>query len=122
LGFGTLAVNSLTPRLTVTGFLFGGLSSGTAVFKVGRTTGGTFGAISNTCLDINVNLSTKTMLCQDRVGAGSDNGDSGAPVFTQSGGEATLAGILWGGSGGKYVYSPWLYVVAELGGLIPNAP
>ncbi len=122
LGSGTLTVSPVTPRLTVTGFLFGSVSSGSVVYKVGRTTGGTFGSVTNTCVDTNLFASTITMLCQDWTGAGSAGGDSGAPVFTRSGGEATLAGILWGGNGSSTVYSPWLYVFVELGaGPIPNA-
>jgi hypothetical protein len=122
LGSGTVAVSPVTPRLLVTGFLFGSVSSGSGVYKVGRTTGGTFGSVTSTCADTNVFASTITMLCQDWTGAGSAGGDSGAPVFTQSGGEATLAGILWGGNGASTIYSPWLYVFAELGGgPIPNA-
>jgi len=122
LGVGTLAVSPVTPCLTVTGFLFGSVSSGSVVYKVGRTTGGTFGSVTNTCVDTNVSGSTITMLCQDWVGSGSAGGDSGSPVFTLSGAEATLAGILWGGNGGAYIYSPWFSVFLELGaGPIPNA-
>ena len=124
LNFGTLQVNQFTPRLPVTGFLFGSVSSGSVVFKVGRTTGGTLGTVTSTCVDVNVNLSSYTMLCQDRVGGGAAKGDSGSPVFVQSSGltAATLAGLLWGGSNGTYTYSPWIFVFSELGGPNPLAP
>ncbi|HEY4591224.1 MAG TPA: hypothetical protein VIJ61_02385 [Thermoanaerobaculia bacterium] len=121
-GLGTLQVSAVQPRLSVTGFLFGSPSSGSFLFKVGRTTGGTLGPVIHTCIDGNVANSTITMLCQDQVLAGSGGGDSGSPVFFKGSTSATLVGILWGGSGATYVYSPWIFVFAELGGLIPTAP
>jgi hypothetical protein len=119
---GTLQTSLVMPRLPVVNFVFGSVSSGSVVFKVGRTTGGTMGSVINTCIDTNVAGSIVTMICQDRAGALSAPGDSGSPVFVQSGGAATLAGILWGGSSGTYVYSPWLFVFSELGGPNPLAP
>lgn len=121
-GSGTLQTSLVTPRLPVGGFLFGSMPSGSIVFKVGRTTGGTFGSVTGTCCDSNVIFSKVTMLCQDRVAASAGPGDSGAPVFIQSGGVATLAGILWGGNGQTYAYSPWSFVFSDLGGPIPTAP
>lgn len=123
-GSGTLLISPAIPRLPVAGFLFGNLSSGTVVYKVGRTTGGTLGSVSNTCADMNIAApSTITMLCQDQVGSGVAPGDSGAPVFVQSGGVATLAGILWGGNGaGSYAYSPWGFIFSDLGGPNPAIP
>jgi Trypsin len=120
---GTLLTSLAMPRLPVASFLLGSVSSGSLVFKVGRTTGGTMGSVTNTCIDANVANSTVTMLCQDQAGALSAPGDSGSPVFVQSGGVATLAGILWGGNGsGSYVYSPWIFIFSELGGPNPIAP
>jgi hypothetical protein len=127
-GAGTLDVNPVKPRLSLTGYLFGSVSSGAVEYKVGRTTGGTFGSVTNTCVDIVVlddNLLDTgiTMLCQDLTSVGSGKGDSGSPIFLQSGGKATLAGILWGGNGSVTSYSPWLFVFSELGGAIfPDAP
>ncbi|HEY4596203.1 MAG TPA: hypothetical protein VIJ02_07365, partial [Thermoanaerobaculia bacterium] len=77
-GLGTLQVSAVQPRLSVTGFLFGSPSSGSFLFKVGRTTGGTLGPVIHTCIDGNVANSTITMLCQDQVLAGSGGGDSGS--------------------------------------------
>jgi hypothetical protein len=119
---GTLQISLVTPRLPVGGFLFGNLPSGTLVFKVGSTTGGTMGSVICTCADINDSTSTITQLCQDVAGAVARSGDSGAPVFIQSGGVATLAGIVWGADSSSYVYSPWSFVFTELGGPIPTAP
>ena len=129
MGLGTLQVSAVQPRLSVTGFLFGSPSSGSFLFKVGRTTGGTLGPLVQTCSDSNVSsngLPTNiTMLCQNRVFSGVIPGDSGSPVFLHKFGSktATLAGILWGRSSELlYIYSPWQSVFAELGGPIPTAP
>jgi hypothetical protein len=123
LSSGTTDVNPSTPRLPVTGTLFGSVSTGSVVYKVGRTTGGTFGSVTSTCVDTNVGGTSITMLCQDWSSAGAGAGDSGSPVFTLSGGEATIAGVLWGGGSSGYVYSPWLFVFSELGAsIVPDAP
>lgn len=122
LNSGTLQISPAIPRLPVGGFLFGNLPSGTLVFKVGSTTGGTMGSVNCTCVDVNDSTSTITQLCQDIAGARAGSGDSGSPVFVQSGGVATLAGIVWGADSSTYVYSPWSFVFTELGGPNPSAP
>ena len=118
---GTLQVSAAQPRLSLTNFLFGTPTSGSFLFKVGATTGGTMGPVSQTCVDANVPNSI-TMLCQDLVFAGAAGGDSGAPVFFKGSTSANLVGIQWGVLGPRYVYSPWIFVFAELGGLIPTVP
>ena len=89
--------------------------------KVGRTTGWTYGPITNTCVNVNVSGSNITLLCQSMVQAGVGGGDSGSPVFgwSGSGSSVTLFGILWGGSstGDLFVFSPISQVEQELGAL-----
>ncbi|MGH7578929.1 MAG: S1 family peptidase [Gemmatimonadales bacterium] len=88
--------------------------------KVGRTTGWTRGAITNTCVNVNVAGTIITQLCQSIVSAGVGGGDSGSPVFRRpnSGSNVTLLGILWGGSGsGIFVFSPISNIEGELGAL-----
>ena len=88
--------------------------------KVGRTTGWTRGAITNTCVHVNVSGTIITQLCQSIVSAGVGGGDSGSPVFRRpnSGSNVTLLGILWGGSGnGIFVFSPISNIEGELGAL-----
>jgi hypothetical protein len=48
----------------------------------------------------------------------SNPGDSGSPVFTWDGSSWTvgLVGIHWGASGADRYFSPWLYIVLEIGG------
>lgn len=122
-----LTVNPVVPRLSVTAVSLMNSLGGSVVTKVGRTSGCTFGAIQNTCEDVNVYKTVQlfgipftvdtgvTLLCQNRVGAYDAPGDSGSPVFMRHGNEATMAGILWGGDGSSFVYSPWLWVFSELG-------
>ena len=95
---------------------------GDQVYKVGRTTGMTTGRVTATCVTVNVAGTNFTQLCQDIVENPSQvivaGGDSGSPVFaTKLGFDATLRGLLWGGSGDGelWVHSPVSSVVRELG-------
>jgi hypothetical protein len=87
--------------------------------KVGRTTGWSRGAVTHTCVHVNVSGTNLTQLCQSLVSARVGSGDSGSPVFRQQGGDnVTLLGILWGGSGSNlFVFSPMSGIEAELGAL-----
>ncbi|HEX7049852.1 MAG TPA: hypothetical protein VF188_06525 [Longimicrobiales bacterium] len=89
--------------------------------KVGRTTGWTFGQVTNTCVDTNVSGTNITQLCQSFVAGGVGSGDSGSPVFAWpgSGSDVTLYGILWGGNsaGTLFVFSPLSGIERELGSL-----
>jgi len=113
-----------------------GLMTGDRVDKVGRTSGWTSGTITNTCISVNISdrdatgmiVDTMiTMLCQDRAGATSLAGDSGAPVFmfNQATGTGTFAGILWGGSGDPtsatfLLFTPIAGIEQELGAFVYN--
>ena len=89
--------------------------------KVGRTTGWTRGAITATCVNVNVSGTNITQLCQTVVSAGVGAGDSGSPVFLQpntTSNNVTLLGILWGGSGSStFIFSPISNIESELGAL-----
>src|SRR6266545_4322703 len=77
--------------------------------KVGRTTGWTQGAVTNTCVNTGVSGTRIVQLCQTFVSAGVGGGDSGSDVFGLTGGNnVKLLGILWGGNGAGtlFVYSP----------------
>jgi len=98
----------------------GCLASGTTVNKVGRTTGWTSGAITNTCVNTGVSGSRVVLFCQTFVSAGVGGGDSGSDVFqVTSGNNVKLAGVLWGGNSGgtQFVFSPLGNVTRELGAL-----
>jgi hypothetical protein len=101
-----------------TNTLGGCLAAGTTVGKVGRTTGWTSGAITNTCVNTGVSGSNIVQLCQTFVSARVGGGDSGSDVF-QGSTNVKLAGILWGGNSGgtQFVFSPLANVVRDLGPL-----
>ena len=105
--------------LTITGFFDvtdqGDVGVGTVVNKIGRTTGWTQGSVSRTCVHTNVSGSNIHQRCQTFVTAGVNSGDSGSDVFQLVGGSAKLVGILWGGSGSQFVYSPISGIVQDLG-------
>ena len=95
---------------------------GEQVDKVGRTTGWTRGAVTETCVDVLATGTNHIRLCQNVVQPLVDGGDSGSPVFAQNGDGTTitLLGILWGGSvqgTPEFVYSPITNIERELGAL-----
>ena len=99
----------------------GCLPVGTTVNKVGRTTGWTRGNITNTCVNTGVSGTNIVQLCQTFVTAGVAGGDSGSGVWQDLGNNnAKIVGILWGGSGASFVYSPLANVVRELGALVTH--
>jgi hypothetical protein len=79
-------------------------TSGDWLYKVGITTGWTYGDVQGTCEEIEYNEETfpdsPHILCADLVDLQSEPGDSGSPVFTYSGtltsGTGTMRGILIG--------------------------
>jgi hypothetical protein len=96
--------------------------TGTAVNKIGRTTGWTSAGVTNSCVNVNVSGSNITQLCQTIVTSPTTvlvgGGDSGSPVFrVTSVDNVQLVGILWGGSsdGRTFVFSPLQGVQRELG-------
>jgi hypothetical protein len=111
--------NSLTIAGTFSISAEGSASVGQVVNKVGRTTGWTQGAVTQTCVNTGVQGSRIVQLCQTFVSAGVGSGDSGSPVFGRpSGSNVALLGILWGGSGSTlYVFSPIANIEQELGAL-----
>ena len=91
---------------------------GTVVHKVGRTTGWTSGTMTNKCVNTGVSGTNIVQLCQNFVTAGVAGGDSGSDVFTVTGSTSVkLLGVLWGGGGGQFVFSPLQNVIQELGPL-----
>jgi hypothetical protein len=111
-------VGSFTITADDCGTTGGCLPVGATLNKVGRTTGWTAGPITNTCVNTGVQGTRFVQLCQTFVTAGVAGGDSGSDVFqVTSGTSVKLAGILWGGGGSSFVFSPFGNVVRELGAL-----
>jgi hypothetical protein len=98
----------------------GTLPVGSYLDKTGRTSGSTYGQVTNSCVTIGV------LRCQDISKVWSEPGDSGSPVYVYIGGSGTaendvqLHGVMWGGPGTDYTttYSSRLSgIEADLGTL-----
>jgi hypothetical protein len=123
---GTMTVDPERPTFTVIGKRLTSVM-GDKVNKVGRTTGWTFGRVTGTCQNSLPRGSTVMRLCSDRVDGGSDQGDSGSPVFalakdTLETDEVVLVGINWGGvsDGRTMIFSPFAGIEKDLGELTVN--
>ncbi|MFL6196176.1 MAG: hypothetical protein ACJ75H_18495 [Thermoanaerobaculia bacterium] len=117
---GSLTIKPAAARFTVKSK--GGAAAGQLVNKVGRSSGWTYGTITNTCVDVSSSATEFTLFCQHIVQAGSDGGDSGSPVFSVTkGSNVKLLGILWAGGSGSdgpiFAFSPIESVEGELGAL-----
>lgn len=94
---------------------------GLTLNKVGRTTGWSSGRVRRTCVHTGVSGTNIVQFCQTFVKAKVNSGDSGSPTFQiTSGTNVTLVGILWGGGGGDFVFSPLKNIELELGALTVN--
>jgi hypothetical protein len=98
----------------------GSLPVGSYLDKTGRTSGSTYGQVTNSCVTIGV------LRCQDISHVWSEGGDSGSPVYVYIGGSGTaendvqLHGVMWGGPGSDWTttYSSRLAgIEADLGAL-----
>jgi hypothetical protein len=124
---GSFQINAGTPEYTGKRFAIG-----RKVHKVGMATGWTRAAVSATCVNVNVDGSSTTQLCQTLVGTEAPGspvivgpGDSGSPLFLLKGdGTARLAGLVWGGTpeGTLLAFSPLNNIQRELGDLVVIGP
>ena len=76
---GSLAIDQTTPYWYIQAEAQSVLV-GTGVHKVGRTTGWTYGTVTQTCVDRQSSLST-WIVCSDNTNMFGQGGDSGSPVF-----------------------------------------
>ena len=111
---------TVTGEYDIIGRYTGTLPVGTYLDKTGRTSGSTYGQVTNSCVTIG------SLRCQDISKVWSEGGDSGSPVFVYVGGAGTaendvqLHGVMWGGPGTDYTttYSSRLSgIEADLGAL-----
>ena len=90
----------VTGEYDVVGRYAGTVPVGTWLDKTGRTSGSTYGQVTNSCVTIG------SLICQDVSKVWSQGGDSGAPMYVYLGGagaaenDVHLYGILWGGPAG----------------------
>ena len=98
----------------------GTLPVGTILEKTGRTSGSTYGQVTQSCVTIG------SLRCQDVSRVWSEGGDSGSPMYVSLGGtgdaanDVQLYGILWGGPSTDWTvtYSSRLSgIEADLGAL-----
>ena len=93
----------------------GTLPVGTILEKTGRTSGSTYGQVTQSCVTIG------SLRCQDVSRVWSEGGDSGSPMYVNVGGNSvSLYGILWGGPSTDWTttYSSRLAgIEADLGAL-----
>jgi hypothetical protein len=117
---GSAASLTVTGEYDIIGRYTGTLPVGTYLDKTGRTSGSTYGQVTNSCVTIG------ELRCQDISKVWSQGGDSGSPVFVYVGGagaaenDVRLHGVMWGGPGADYTttYSSRLAgIEADLGTL-----
>ena len=97
----------------------GSLLQGTALSKVGVTSGWTGGTVQQTCVDSYI-ASSKLLRCQYLFSGVARSGDSGSPVFSYEAatGKAWLAGILWGSNTQTAsIFSPIAGIKTDLGAM-----
>jgi hypothetical protein len=92
---------------------------GTMVFKTGRATGTTGGTITHTCVHVE-DEGGVTRKCSGKAKYYSDDGDSGAPVWSADGAQARLLGVHFGNnqSSSHSWFSHFSEAASELGGTI----
>jgi hypothetical protein len=117
---GAAGGQTLTGEYDIVGRYTGTLPVGSYLDKTGRTSGSTYGQVTNSCVTIG------ELRCQAISKVWSEGGDSGSPVFVYIGGSGTaendvqLHGVMWGGPGTDYTttYSSRLAgIEADLGAL-----
>ncbi len=104
----------------IVGRYTGTLPVGTVLGKTGRTSGSTYGVVTQSCVTIG------SLRCQDVSKVWSEGGASGSPMYVQVGGtgdpanDVQIYGILWGGPSTDWTttYSSRLSgIEADLGAL-----
>lgn len=112
---GRNAGTTITGDFRIVGRYTGTLPVGTTLDKTGRTSGSTYGNVTNSCVTIG------ELRCQDISKVWSEGGDSGSPVYVWvSNNDVQLHGVMWGGPGTDYstTYSSRLAgIEADLGAL-----
>jgi hypothetical protein len=112
---GANAGTTIVGEFNIVGRYTGSLPVGSYLDKTGRTSGSTYGQVTNSCVTIG------SLRCQDVSKVWSEGGDSGSPVYVWlSNNDVQLHGVMWGGPGTDYTttYSSRLAgIEADLGAL-----
>jgi hypothetical protein len=109
-GLGSITVDPTYPTFRIVAKTNSIILGESPINKIGQRTGWTQGPITAVCQNVNVSLTNITLLCQNRVRANVEGGDSGSPVFkitnSPTSGDVMLYGILWGRSGTGWPWDP----------------
>ena len=121
-----MVLDTNRPYFLITSVDSGTAVSGQQVQKIGRSTGWTYGAIGNTCVDHRHELWPNSEITECTYEADFTNaqGDSGGPVFNFEGtgynegaDRVRLVGIVLGEVDDQAVFSKWSGVIADLSSL-----
>lgn len=129
--YGSLTVNPSRPYFIIDAVDDGQMIEGQFIHKIGKTTGWTWGSITDTCYDSAQGFLFQLVVkCTYRSDMTANFGDSGSPVFALYGNGynqntdlVKLVGILFaksgnpGDSGFRSVSSKWNRVVMDLGSM-----
>jgi hypothetical protein len=112
---GANAGTTIIGEFDIVGRYTGSLPVNSYLDKTGRTSGSTYGLVTNSCVTIGV------LRCQDISKVWSEGGDSGSPVYVWiTDNDVQLHGVMWGGPGSDFstTYSSRLSgIEADLGAL-----
>lgn len=89
---------------------------GEVLNKMGSTTGWTRGTVIGACMNLPIENS-RELLCQDKVDAGVNLGDSGSPVFWGGGRVIEIYGVVWAGGSPFFYFSNMTGIEKDLGSL-----
>lgn len=117
-GEGSETIDQGSPFFSITSTETSGHPVGTQLNKIGRTTGWTYGPVSNSCIDV-LGSDGAYRKCSTRVSASVQGGDSGAPVFyfnyVMPANTARFHGIVWGGTTSYFDFSGYRSVERDFG-------
>lgn len=112
---GPAPITEIFPAYRVVARYNGNAPVGTWIDKTGRTSGSTYGQVTQSCVTIG------NLVCQDVSTVYSAGGDSGSPIYIWLGGtDVQLQGILWGGPSNNFnitYSSPLVNIEYDLGPL-----
>jgi len=114
---GANAGTTIIGEFDIVGRYTGSLPVNSYLDKTGRTSGSTYGVVTNSCVTIG------SLRCQDISKVWSEGGDSGSPVYVWlSDNDVQLHGVMWGGPGTDYTttYSSRLAGIEQDLGALSN--
>lgn len=125
-GHGSFTIDPGNPYFIVSAAEQNNVFTGHTVHKMGRTTGWTYGNVTGTCVDLNVNTfsNPEIVTCMYRSDVVNYAGDSGGPLFSiLPNGSVMLVGVNTArGDNGELFTSKHSRVVSDLGAMAVSRP